>query len=188
RQIRQMSTIVEDLLHASKVMRGEFDLARQEVDLRQLVREAVDVVELSARERRQALTLSVPEEPVAVRVDKSRIRQVCVNLLTNASKYTPEEGAIGVTVGLTDDGAARISVRDTGKGVAAADLTNIFGLFVRATSGGNGLGIGLAIAGRLVTMHGGTITANSDGPGLGSEFIVTLPLDGGAPAALPGAL
>lgn len=185
RQIRQMSTIVEDLLHASKVMRGEFDLARQEVDLRQLVREAVDTVDLFARERRQRLTLSVPEAPVPVRVDISRIRQVCVNLLTNASKYTPEEGAIAVTVGVTGEGAARISVRDTGTGLEAADLTAIFGLFVRATSGGNGLGIGLAVARRLIGMHGGTISVTSDGPGLGSEFIVTLPLGTGSPLPAP---
>ncbi len=187
RQVRQMSTIVEDLLHASEVMRGEFELARQEVDLRQLVREAVDTIDLSARERRQALTLSVPEEPVPVRVDISRIGQVFMNVLTNASKYTPEEGAIAVTVDITGGGAARISVRDTGKGVEAADLTSIFSLFVRTTRGGNGLGIGLAVARRLVDMHGGTLTANSDGPGLGSEFIVTLPLDGGSPVASPGA-
>lgn len=187
RQIRQMSTIVEDLLHASKVMRGEFDLARQETDLCQLVREAVDVVDLFARERRQALTLSVPEQPLTVRADGSRIRQVFVNLLTNASKYTPEGGAIAVTVDLTGEGAARISVRDTGKGLEAADLTAIFGLFVRATSGGNGLGIGLAVARRLITMHGGTITAASAGPGLGSEFIVTLPLGTGSPLAAPTA-
>lgn len=187
RQVRQMSTIVEDLLHASQIMRGEFDLARQVADLRQLVRDAAGTVDFSARERRQALTLSVPEEPVPVRVDIGRIRQVCVNLLTNASKYTPAEGAIAVTVGLSGDGAARISVRDTGKGLEAADLTRIFGLFVRVTQGGNGLGIGLAVAKRLVSMHGGTLTASSDGPGLGSEFVVLLPLDGGLPVAPPGA-
>lgn len=183
RQIGQMSALVEDLLSASHVMQGEIELQREVVDLRQIAQEALDLAELAAQARRQTLTLVAPDEALTVFVDRGRIRQVLGNIIANAMKYTPEGGAIVVTVERSAEAAARVRVRDTGQGMETAELDGIFGLFVRATRGGNGLGIGLAVAKRLVEVHKGTITAHSEGAGLGSEFVVTLPM---VPASGPG--
>jgi signal transduction histidine kinase/heme-degrading monooxygenase HmoA len=176
RQIGYMATLVEDLLRASQVMRGAVSLECESVDVGHLVRQALEVVESGVRERTQQVTIRDPHTPLMVHVDISRMRQVLVNILSNAVKYTPAGGVIIVSIERSGDVACGIRVRDTGDGMAAAALARVFDLFVRGTSGGNGLGIGLAVAKRLVELHGGTIGATSEGVGRGSEFLVTLPL------------
>jgi signal transduction histidine kinase len=105
------------------------------------------------------------------------MRQVLTNILSNATKYTPVGGSIGVSLERSADEGGCVRVRDTGEGISPEALDKMFQLFVRGTTGGNGLGIGLAVAKRLVELQNGTIVARSDGVGRGSEFIVTLPLD-----------
>jgi signal transduction histidine kinase/heme-degrading monooxygenase HmoA len=182
RQLSHMGRMVEDLLDASRVLRGDIQLKTAPLDLRDVVRDSLDLVAALAAERRQQLTVHMPAAPLTVSADPTRLRQVFSNLVTNAHKYTPPGGTITVTVAL-DDGAAVVSVRDTGEGIPAEALGRLFGLFVRATSSAGGLGIGLAMAKRLVELHGGTITAASEGPGRGAEFVVRLPLSGDAPSS-----
>jgi signal transduction histidine kinase len=176
RQIGQITRLVEDLLQASQIMRGAIELERAPTDLRQVVREAADLTEATTRERRQQMTVRMDDQPLPVLADTSRIRQVLTNIMTNAAKYTPEGGSIFVVAEHTADGTGQVRVRDTGQGIDAADIDRVFELFVRATRGGDGLGIGLAVARRLVELHDGTITVSSEGAGLGSEFTVTLPV------------
>jgi signal transduction histidine kinase len=171
-----MTKLVEDLLHASQVMRGTVSLEREPVDVGHLVRDAAESIETAVRERAQQLTISSPAAPLMVSVDISRMRQVMVNILSNAMKYTPTGGAIVISIEPVGAAGCGVRVRDTGEGLTAAALARVFDLFVRGTTGGNGLGIGLAIAKRLVELHGGTIAATSEGVGRGAEFLVTLPL------------
>jgi signal transduction histidine kinase len=185
RQIGYMATLVEDLLHASQVMRGAVALTCEPTDVMALVRQAAEFIDAGVRERAQQLTIRGPDEPVLVDVDRSRMRQVLVNILSNAMKYTPVGGAIVVSIHAIEETACDILVRDTGEGMEAAALARVFDLFVRGTTGGNGLGIGLAVAKRLVELHGGTIRATSDGLGRGSTFVVTLPRLAQAPDVGP---
>jgi signal transduction histidine kinase len=176
RQIGYMTKLVEDLLHASQVMRGTITLKRERADLTRLVQEAAEFIEPGVHERNQRLAISRFDTPLPVRVDTRRMRQVLTNILSNASKYTPVGGTIVVTVERSGDTAGCVRVRDTGDGISPEALGKVFDLFVRGTTGGNGLGIGLAVAKRLVELQEGTIVACSEGAGCGSEFIVTLPL------------
>jgi signal transduction histidine kinase len=176
RQLAYMAKLVEDLLKASQVMRGVVVLNREPADLVQLVRDIVQSIEPAARERRQKMTIDDTAGPFQVSVDLDRLRQVMVNLLSNAINYTPGDGTIAVSVERKGDASCCIRVRDTGQGMSPDAVGRVFELFVRGTTGGNGLGIGLAVAKRLVELHGGVLTAQSDGVGRGSEFTVTLPL------------
>jgi CheY-like chemotaxis protein len=128
---------------------------------------------------RHALAVSIPPEPMALDVDSVRLAQVLTNLLNNAAKFTAPGGEISVTVRREGPDAV-ISVRDNGCGISGRMLPRIFDLFTQDDSGRghphDGLGIGLGIAKRLVELHGGMIEARSDGPGLGSEFSVRLPI------------
>jgi signal transduction histidine kinase/heme-degrading monooxygenase HmoA len=176
RQIGYMAKLVEDLLNASQVMRGDVILNREPADLARLVRDAAESVESGVRVRRQQMTINETAGPLQVSVDINRMRQVLVNILSNATKYTPVDGSIAVSVEPTGQSACRVRVRDTGEGISPDALGRLFELFVRGTTGGNGLGIGLAVAKRLVELHGGVLAAQSEGVGRGSEFTVTLPL------------
>jgi CheY-like chemotaxis protein len=127
---------------------------------------------------RQSFRMSLPPEPMYVLADATRLAQVVGNLLNNAAKYTDQEGEILLAVTL-DERTAVISVKDSGVGIAPGDLAGVFEMFTQvpahATRAGGGLGIGLALVRALVEMHGGTVEARSEGPGMGSEFIVRLP-------------
>ncbi len=173
-QLGAMSKLVEDLLDASRIMRGA-ELLREPTDLARLVRDTAESIEPAVRERGQQLTMDDSGVLLLVSVDTSRMRQVLANILSNAVKYTPVGGSIRISVERTDETAC-VSVRDTGEGISQDALPRVFDLFVRGTTGGNGMGIGLAVARRLVEQHGGHLAAHSDGPSRGSEFTVTLPL------------
>jgi signal transduction histidine kinase len=129
-------------------------------------------------ERGHRLIVSVPDEPLLLEADRTRLTQVVSNLLSNAAKYTPTEGRIVLAV--TREGSdVEIRVADNGVGIPREMLGDIFGLFTRVTPPGastkTGLGIGLALVRKLVELHGGSVVARSEGPGRGSEFVVRLP-------------
>jgi signal transduction histidine kinase len=119
--------------------------------------------------------LRLPEQTPRVSGDPNRLFQVFVNLLQNASRYTPPQGRIVMSC-VAEDARARVIVEDTGVGIPAESLPRIFEPFVRETERGGGLGIGLALAARIVALHGGQITAASAGTGRGALFTVTLPV------------
>lgn len=174
RQLRQMTRMVGDLLDASRIVRGDVTLDCVETDLRAVVSNAVETIAPSLEAHAHALEMQLPAEPCLLNVDAARLEQVLVNLLSNAVKYTPRGGFIHVS--LTMGKRATIRVRDNGEGIEVERLSQIFELFTRAGAASQpGLGIGLAIAQRLVQEHGGTLTAHSDGPGTGSEMVIELP-------------
>ena len=179
RQVDQLSKLIDDLMDASRVRLGKIELRRDHVELVQILSRAIDGVQPQVDERRQRIELSLPNQPLAVVADPTRLEQVFVNLLSNASKYSHDEGRIFVTV---TAGAANLAVhvRDEGVGLEPRMAARIFDLFVQAQTSldraKGGLGIGLSLAQRLTELHGGTIVARSEGLGHGSEFIVTLPL------------
>ena len=179
RQVRRMTRIVDDLLDVSRVTQGKISLQRTPVDLVAIVSHVVEAMRPMMDARKQRLAATLPPHPVRVSGDAVRLAQVLENLLNNAAKYTEPRGV--VEVALEARGAvARIVVRDNGIGIAPDVLPRVFDLFVQADTAVDraegGLGIGLTLVNRLTRMHGGTVTAHSDGPGLGSEFVVQLPL------------
>jgi len=188
RQAHQMSALLDDLLDLSRVMQGKIALAEEEVDLGATVQDAVDAVRARLDARNQKLVLDLPDQPLYVRGDPTRLQQVQVNLLTNAVKFTPVGGQITLRLCREED-AAILTVRDDGQGIPRDMLESIFGLFVQADTTlhreQGGLGIGLTLVRMLVEMHGGQVTAASAGTGKGSEFRVRLPLLVTAPSPAP---
>jgi signal transduction histidine kinase len=180
RQTDLMTRLVDDLLDVSRISRGKIELRRERVDLRDVVQAAVETNQPLVAACRHELTVSAPDSPAWVLGDRYRLTQVVSNLLHNAAKYTPPGGR--VRLGVERDGsAAVVRVADSGVGIRADQLDRVFDLFVQVESpdgrlAQSGLGIGLALVKRLVEMHGGTVAAQSEGPGLGSEFVVRLPL------------
>jgi signal transduction histidine kinase len=182
RQVQQTQRLIEDLSDLARSARGRIQLRLARVDLRDVARQAEEAVQAAMAERQHALTLQLSDLPVPVDADADRLRQVMINLLVNAARYTPQGGRISFTVAAEgEEGVARI--QDTGAGIPAEQLGEIFELFTQVhpdnVESRAGMGIGLALARELVALHGGTIQARSDGLGKGSEFIVRLPLNAG---------
>jgi signal transduction histidine kinase len=175
RQLLQMSRLVEDLLDAARIVRGQIELKAESLDLRAAVEHVADVLRPLIAERRHTFELSLPPEPTIIHADAARIQQALTNLLSNAAKYTEPGGRISVTVE-SRNRFAEITVADTGRGIDSAALPNIFDLFTRGASDVRGFGVGLAVTRRLVELHGGTIRARSAGVGRGAEFVVSLPV------------
>lgn len=175
RQLEQMTNLVEDLMDASRVIRGAIVLQKQCVDLRKITEDAIEVIRPAARKRDQSLSVSLWPAPLQIDADPGRFGQVLSNVLTNALKFTGTGGLISVVVERdADHGVVRVS--DSGVGIAPDAVEQVFGLFVRASTESGGLGIGLAVAKGLVEQHGGSITAHSEGAGRGSEFVLRWPL------------
>ena len=179
RQITHLTHLVDDLLDVSRITTGKITLRRDQVDLREVVARGVEATRPLIEARRQQLSVTVPETPVVVNGDVTRLTQVVLNLLNNASKYTPEAGQITLTV-VKKTELARIIVRDTGIGIPPDILPTIFDLFAQGhrtlDRAEGGLGIGLTLVRRLIEMHGGDVRAISEGANRGSEFTVQLPL------------
>jgi signal transduction histidine kinase len=173
RQIQAMTAIVEDLLDAAQIVRGNIALDLQPVDIRELLQRVAETVETMMVERHHDFSLALADAPVMVNIDTARLQQVLMNLLDNAAKYTERGGIIRLTMIRTDFDVT-ISVRDNGHGIDPTVLPRIFELFRRGARKANGFGIGLAVAPRLVELHGGTLEARSEGIGRGSEFLVRL--------------
>jgi signal transduction histidine kinase len=178
RQTAHMSRLVEDLLDVSRIVRDEVTIERLPVDLCDVVRAAVEQTAPAALRRGHAVATRLPDAPVLVEGDRTRLVQVLGNLVGNAVRYTPAGGAIEITLE-ADALAARLRVRDNGIGIDAALLPQVFELFVQAQrspdSRESGLGLGLALVKALVQAHGGEVVAHSDGPDRGSRFEITLP-------------
>ena len=179
RQAQQMAFLVGGLLDITRIVRGQLMLQRERVNLRTILANAVETLDWNLKGRSQRLSVSLPDCGVWLLADAARLEQVFVNLLGNASKYTDIGGELGLSM-QASDGCAVVRVRDCGIGITADALPHIFDLFMQADAAaprsGSGLGIGLALVRALVESHGGSVTALSEGPGLGSEFIVCLPL------------
>jgi signal transduction histidine kinase len=180
RQVAHMTGLIDDLLDVSRVTRGLVVLARDEVDLRRVIDDAVEQVRPLIEARRHQLSLELAPElgPALVQGDYKRLVQVLANLLNNAAKYTPEGGRLGLWLGATADHLL-VSVNDNGIGIAADLLPTVFDLFSQAERtpdrAQGGLGLGLALVKSLVELHGGMVTAASEGRNMGTEFTVRLP-------------
>jgi signal transduction histidine kinase len=183
RQLAQLTRLVDDLLDVSRITRGMITLTREPLEVATLITRAVETVQPLLQERDHRLTLQIPEEPLRVNGDTTRLTQAVGNVLGNAAKYTARGGAIELRC-LRDGADVEIHVRDNGVGISPELLPRIFDLFTqldrRTDHAASGLGIGLALVRRLVEMHGGTVTAHSAGLGTGSEFVIRLPLHTGA--------
>jgi signal transduction histidine kinase len=181
-QINQMTEMVDDLLTLARADEGRAPLALEETDLRELVADVSETAGMLGEDGKLSVTTTIPEQPVRLAVDRHRIRELLLNLVTNAIKYTPPGGTVGLTLGATDDDATLV-VSDSGIGIAPGDLPHIFDRFWRAdparsrTGERPGVGLGLAITKWIAEAHGGSITVQSR-PGRGSVFTVRLPRNG----------
>jgi PAS domain S-box-containing protein len=179
RQTRHLSRLVDDLLDVSRMVRGQITLQRKPVELAEIVQAAVETSRPLIRLRKHHLVVQLPEQPVVLDADLTRIAQVISNLLNNSAKYTDDGGQIRLDAAV-DNGLVTIRVRDTGLGVDPELLPHVFDLFTQADRtpdrSEGGLGIGLTLVKRLVELHGGTVEAHSEGLGSGAEFIVRLPV------------
>jgi PAS domain S-box-containing protein len=179
RQADHVARILDDLLDVARIKRGLISLRSEPLDLRTSVELAVEDQRHGIETKRQRLHVSLSDQPLMISGDPTRLQQVVGNLLNNAHKYTPAEGSIWVSA-VADGDDAVVRVRDSGAGIPPDRLDAIFDLFTQVgptlarTEGG--LGLGLALVQRLVELHGGTIRAHSQGPAMGAEFVLRLPL------------
>jgi CheY-like chemotaxis protein len=188
RQVHHLVRLVDDLLELSRVSRGKIELARERLELATVIHNAVETTRPWIEARKHKLIVAVPPQAIFVDGDPVRLTQIFANLLNNAAKYTEDRGKITISARVEGEEVV-VSVRDTGIGIPRNMLTQIFEMFAQVDTtlrrSQEGLGIGLNLVRTLVTMHGGTVQALSEGVGLGSEFLVRLPIarDGDAPAA-----
>jgi signal transduction histidine kinase/CheY-like chemotaxis protein len=185
RQIGHMVRLIDDLLDISRITSGKIRLQRQTSDIRGLVESAIEANRAAIATAEVHLSVNLPAEPIWLDVDPARFVQIVSNILHNAVKFTDRDGSV-VLSARVEDGALVLTVTDTGVGMSPDSLPHVFDLFMQdaqtARRAPGGLGIGLALARRLVEMHGGAIDATSPGVGRGSTFRVWLPL---ADAAVP---
>jgi len=178
RQAAHMTDLVNDLLDVSRVTRGLVTLEKEELDLNVIVSAAVEQVRPLIDARRHSLTLQLSGQGAHVIGDRTRLVQVISNILNNAAKYTSPGGRLTLSV-TVDEESVHVAVRDNGVGIGPDTLPYIFDLFTQAERtpdrSQGGLGIGLALVKSLVTLHGGSVSATSDGLGQGSEFCICLP-------------
>src|SRR5213593_1494411 len=178
-EVNRMTELLDSLLTLARADEGRAELHREPVDLRQIIEEAGETGELLAEHAGVGIDIRLPSEPVVVSVDRSRVRQLALNLIENAVKYTPRGGQVSVELG-SSNGRAVFTVADTGIGIAPGDLPHVFDRFWRAdsartrTSERAGTGLGLAICKWIAEAHGGTIEVQSR-PGRGTTFTVGLP-------------
>ena len=178
RQSRHLTQLVNDLLDLSRVVTGKIVLKPQVVDLRDIVRQSLKTLQAAADAQKLTLQADLPADPVRIHADPVRVEQIVANLLTNAIKYTPPGGHIAVRVAGTAS-EVRLEVKDDGVGIASDRIDRIFEMFAQLDNAigqaQGGMGIGLALVRNLVELHGGSVEAQSDGVGKGSEFVVRFP-------------
>ena len=178
RQAEHMARLMDDLLDAARIHRGEIALQIEPVDLRSIVTEALDVAMPLIERKSHHFELLLPEQPITLLADHVRLSQVLSNLPTNAAKYTDSGGKITLSARVEAD-RLLISVKDTGVGVAAGAIPSLFEMFGQLETtldrSEGGLGIGLSLANQLTLLHGGRLYVESPGTGQGSEFTVELP-------------
>lgn len=183
RQMNNLVRLVDDLLDVARLTRGQIELRRRAVDLEAVVQHALAATRGAIEARRHELTVTLAPGTFRVSGDATRLEQVIVNLLTNAAKYTEPGGSISVRLAREDGGDGPhgvLSVRDTGRGIPAEMLDLVFDLFTQVAPSidrnTGGLGLGLTLVKHLTELHGGSASAQSAGPGQGSEFSIRLPL------------
>jgi CheY-like chemotaxis protein len=186
RQSINLTRIVDELLDVNRIARGQLTIDKQSIDLRDVLARAVETSRPLIDAQHHQLHIAIEDRPIDCFGDAMRLSQVMVNLLNNAAKYTPDGGEIWLTAKRIGN-RAELRVRDTGRGIERDSLDRVFDLFMQVDpsvgSALGGLGVGLALARRVVELHGGSIHATSDGLGKGSEFIVRLPVTGHRTAA-----
>jgi PAS domain S-box-containing protein len=179
RQSAQLQRIVDDMLDVARMTRGKLEIHRESVDLADVVRRAGETSSPAIAAKRHRFSVELPDNSLLVRGDIDRLSQLVANLLNNAARYTPPGGNIAIEV-KSEAGDAIVKVSDSGRGIAPEDLERIFDLFAQGRSVtrqvGEGLGIGLALARSIAEMHGGTLTAHSEGEDKGSAFTLRIPL------------
>ena len=175
RQLETLRRLVDDLLDIARITSGKINLKRERMDARVVVEMAVDANRFDIDARNQEIQMVLPEQPVWIQGDRVRLTQVVSNLIGNASRYTPEEGHIGVTL-KRDPTGAHFLVADDGCGIEPEVLPRIFDLFVQERDGGHGLGLGLSLVKRLVDLHDGSVAVRSQGRDQGSVFEVVVPV------------
>lgn len=185
RQVDHMTRLVEDLLDVSRITRGTVELRKETVDLATVINRSVEASRPLMGDQGHALSITLPDEPIHLEADPTRLEQIFDNLLNNAAKYTDPGGQVSLSAERNGD-FVEVRVRDTGIGIAPEQLPKIFDLFMQAERrldrSQGGLGIGLSLVRSLVEMHGGTVSVHSEGPGQGTEFVVRLPVLASAPA------
>lgn len=178
RQTRHMATLVEDLLDVSRITQGKIELALAPLEIAAVVAQSIEMTSPLLSARQHELVVKVPDTGLPIEGDLLRLTQVVTNLLINAARYTPPGGRIELSARRTGDWI-EVAVRDNGQGLSPELLSRVFDIFVQGPRTPDrrqgGLGLGLAIVQNLVRLHGGTVTAASDGNGLGSTFTVRLP-------------
>jgi CheY-like chemotaxis protein len=174
-----MSRLVDDLLDTSRMTRGRIELRKEPLELAPIVSHAVEAARALYRSMDHELTVTMPDEPMQVSADPTRLAQVIGNLLNNACKFTDRGGHVWLTVE-REGREAVVRVRDNGIGIAQEHLPGLWDMFAQVDTSlersRGGLGIGLTLVKTLVEMHGGIVDAQSDGPARGSEFTIRLPL------------
>jgi signal transduction histidine kinase len=178
RQLAQLVRLIDDLLDVARITRGKLVLRRQETTLEGVLQSAIEIAQPLIQQGRHELTLQLPQQAVPLFVDHVRLSQVFANLLNNAAKYSDAGGRIELSAS-GDDDYIDVRVRDNGIGLSPEQALQVFELFTQADTAieraRGGLGIGLTLVRRLAEMHGGEVSAHSEGLGLGSEFRVRLP-------------
>jgi signal transduction histidine kinase/ActR/RegA family two-component response regulator len=191
RQVAVMARLIDDLMDVSRINRGHIELRREPVELARVLELAIEASRPHIVDNGHELSVTWPSVPLVLEADVTRLSQVFVNLLTNAAKYTERGGRIRL-VTETNGHEVAVSITDDGIGIPAEQLERVFDMFSQVEGSQSrsrgGLGIGLSLVRHLVELHGGRVSARSDGPGRGSTFTVTIPLPHDAlvvPAAGP---
>ncbi len=184
RQVKNLAHLIDDLLDVSRITRDKIQLRKEAVDGRVLIERALATVGPAITERRHSLNNDIAGTDLPLHVDPVRVEQILVNLLSNAAKYTPEGGRLYVRA-YALDGQVIYKIKDTGVGIPSEMLPRVFELFTQVNRSldrsQGGLGIGLTVVRKLAEMHGGSVSATSEGIGQGSEFTVRLPLAASQP-------
>ncbi len=179
RQSTHLARILDDMMDASRAAQGKITMEQTVVDMAEVIQRALEAATPSIEAANHHVTLDLPKKGLFLHGDSNRLTQLLTNVLNNAARYTPQGGQITIAA-RTEEGCAIIQVADSGRGIAPDDIERIFAMFVQAGSSdnnpGGGLGVGLALARTIAELHGGSLTARSEGVNKGSEFTLKLPL------------
>lgn len=185
RQLVQLTRLIDDLLEIGRIANGEITLHREPTSLRAVISQALETARPLIGAARHVLEVNLPLQEIRLHADRSRLAQAISNLLANAAKFTPPGGVIAITA-LRGNGAVELRIKDSGRGMEAELIPHVFDMFVQGATDlsrrEGGLGVGLSIVRRIIELHGGTVSAVSEGKNKGSEFVLTLPFAEDVPA------